>query len=184
MYESVRVGVDGSNSILNSARNFQPQWYALYTCANHEQRVAEQLTIRDIEHFLPQYESTSRWKDRKVLLHRPLFPGYLFVHLALRNRLRVQQVPGVVHLVGFNGTPTAVPEEELLQIREILNWGMRAEPHPLLTVGRRVRVKAGPLTGLQGILVRRKSKLRFVISVELIMRSMSVEMDERDLEVV
>ncbi|HXY13602.1 MAG TPA: UpxY family transcription antiterminator [Terriglobales bacterium] len=158
------------------------QWYAVYTCANHERRIAEQFAARRIEHFLPQYESIRKWKDRKVRLQFPLFPGYLFVHLALRNRLQVQQVPGVVHLVGFNGTPTAIADEELLRIRDVMNRGMRAEPHPFLTVGRRVRVAAGPLVGLQGILVRRKSKLRFVISVELIMRSMAVEMDEGDLE--
>jgi len=166
------------------AHAVNPQWYAVYTCANHEHRVAEQFAIRDIEHFLPQYETMSRWKDRRVLLHRPLFPGYVFVHLALGNRLQVQQVPGVVHLVGFNGTPTAVPEDELLGIREVMNRGMRAKPHPFLTVGRRVRVKAGPLTGVQGILVRRKSKLRFVITVDLIMRSIAVEMDEGDLEAI
>src|SRR5215470_9585975 len=95
------------------------QWYAVYTNANHEKRVAEQFANRCIDHFLPQYEKVSRWKDRRVLLQRPLFPGYLFVHLALHNRLRVQQVPGVVGLVGFSGVPTAVPEEEVRRVREL-----------------------------------------------------------------
>jgi len=162
----------------------EQNWYALYTCANHEKRVATELRARTVEHFLPLYSSARRWKDRRVTLELPLFPGYLFVRLALRDRLRVQQVPGVVHLVGFNGTPTAVSEEELLRIREITTHGMRAEPHPFLTVGQRVRVKEGPLTGLHGILVRRKSKLRLVISMELIMRSLAIEMDEADLEEV
>jgi transcription antitermination factor NusG len=160
----------------------QPQWFAVYTCANHEKRVAEQFTNRGIAHFLPQYDTMSRWKDRRVLLQRPLFPGYLFVQLALRNRLQVQQVPGVVGLVGFNGAPTAIEEIEIARVRDLLGSGLRAEPHPFLTVGRRVRVKRGPLTGLEGILLRRKSRLRFVISVELIQRSMAVEMDEGDLE--
>jgi len=160
----------------------QPHWYAVYTCANHEKRVAAQFADRAIEHYLPQYSTVSRWKDRTVLLQRPLFPGYLFVHLELRNKLEVQRVPGVVGLVGFSGAPSVVPEEEVDRVRELLGQGVRVEPHPFLAVGRRVRVKRGPLSGLEGILVRRKSGLRFVLSVELIQRSMAVEMDEADLE--
>lgn len=160
----------------------EPHWYAVYTCANHEKRVAAQFAEREVEHYLPQYSTVSRWKDRRVMLQRPLFPGYLFVHLELRNKLEVQRVPGVVGLVGFRGSPSAVPEEEVQRVRELLGRGMRVEPHPFLTVGRRVRVKRGPLTGIEGILLRRKSGLRFVLSVELIQRSMAVEMDEADLE--
>lgn len=160
----------------------QPRWYAIYTCANHERRVASQLERRGIEHFLPQYESMRRWKDRKVRLQRPLFPSYLFVRLPLSNRLRVQELPGVVRFVGFDGSPAVVSDDEVLRIREVLSGGSRAEPHPFLRVGRRVRVKTGPLVGLQGILVRRKNTLRLVVSVELIARSMSVEIDEVDVE--
>src|SRR5437016_2254749 len=109
-----------------------PHWYAVYTCANHEKRVAEQFASRSVEHFLPQYESVRRWKDRKVRLHLPLFPGYLFVHFALQERLRVLQVPGVVRLVGFNGRPTPMPQEDLHRIREFRGQGRRAEPHPYL----------------------------------------------------
>src|SRR5208282_5693506 len=76
----------------------QPRWYAAYTRANHERRVADQLSERGVEHFLPQYESVRKWKDRKVRLQMPLFPGYVFVHLALQNRLNVLQVPGVARL--------------------------------------------------------------------------------------
>src|SRR5260370_42448753 len=90
-----------------------PQWYAVYTSANHEKRVVEQLRGREMEHFLPLYESVRRWKDRQVKLELPLFPGYLFVRLALRDRLKVQQVPGVARLVASDGTPTEVPEEEI-----------------------------------------------------------------------
>src|SRR5215467_7020856 len=81
----------------------EPHWYAAYTCANHEKRVAEQLIERAVEHFLPQYESVRRWKDRRVKLQLPLFPGYVFVRLELRNQIRVLQIPSVVRLVGFNG---------------------------------------------------------------------------------
>src|SRR5215469_17978008 len=85
------------------------QWYAAYTSANHEKRVAQQLTWRSVEHFLPVYESVRRWKDRRVPLQLPLFPGYVFVRLALRDRLRVLAVPGVARVVGFDGRPTVVP---------------------------------------------------------------------------
>jgi transcription antitermination factor NusG len=163
-------------------RQVQPQWFAAYTRANHERTVAHQLADRGVESFLPQYESARKWKDRTVRLQLPLFPGYVFVHLPARERLRVQQIPGVVHLVASAGTPIAVPEQELHQIREVLARGLRAEPHPFLRAGRRVRVKSGPLAGLDGLLVRKKNRLRFVVSVELILKSVAVEVDEVDLE--
>src|SRR5579862_5893751 len=156
----------------------QIHWYAIYTCANHERKIADQLAGRGIEHFLPQYESVRKWKDRKVRLQLPLFPSYLFVHLSLQSRLAVLQIPGVVRFVGFDGRAVPVLEEELTSVREFFKQGLRAEPHPFLRVGRRVRVQHGPLAGMQGILVRRKNKVRFVVSVELIMRSVSVEIDE------
>jgi transcription antitermination factor NusG len=159
----------------------QPRWYAAYTRANHEQRVADQFVGRGMENFLPQYESLRKWKDRRVRLKMPLFPGYVFVHLSLQNKSKVLQVPGVVCLVGFGGRPVAVPEEEFARIRGFSSQGLRAEPHPYLNVGRRVRVTNGPLQGLEGVLLRRKNKTRFVLSFELIMRSVAVEIDEIDL---
>jgi transcription antitermination factor NusG len=146
--------------------------------------VAKQLEERSVEHFLPLYESVRRWKDRRVKLGLPLFPGYVFVHMPLRERLRVLQVPGVAKLVGFGGMPTALPEGEIEALRMSLENGVRAKPHPYLTMGRRVRVDSGPLAGLQGILVRRRKEARFVVSVDLISRSMAVEIDEADLKPV
>lgn len=160
----------------------QPLWYAAYTRANHERRVADQLVERGVEHFLPQYESTRKWKDRKVCLQMPLFPGYVFVHLALQNRLKVLEVPGVAYLVGFAGRPVPVPEGECEKVRRFLKQGFRAEPHPYLEVGRRVRVRSGPLEGMEGIVLRRKNGCRLVISLELIQRAMAVDLDGADLE--
>jgi transcription antitermination factor NusG len=167
-----------------STSPMEPHWYAVYTSANHEKKVAAELGRRGVEGFLPLYSSVRRWKDRRVQLELPLFPGYVFVHVALQNRLRVVQVPGVAKIVGFGGLPAALPGEEIEALRAGLNGKLRAEPHPFLTAGRRVRVRSGPLAGMQGILLRRGGKARFVVSVELIMRSMSVEMDEADLEAV
>src|SRR5258708_39344481 len=122
------------------AEYFQARWYAVQTCANHEKSVLQQLGQRTVEAYLPQYESVRRWKDRRVRLDLPLFPGYVFVHLALRDRLRVLQTPSVVRLVGFGGQPAALPDQEIQALRRGLAHEMRLEPHPYLKVGHRVRV--------------------------------------------
>lgn len=156
-------------------------WYAAYTSANHEKRVAEQLGARGVSYFLPLYASLRQWKDRRVTLQLPLFPGYVFVRMALRDRLPVQQIPGVARLVGFNGLPMALPDKEIEMVRTSLETGVHAEPHPFLTVGKRVRVINGPMAGLQGVLKRKRGLARLVLSVELIQRAMSVEIDEADV---
>ena len=158
------------------------RWYAVYTSANHEKRVAAQLSQRSVEQFLPTYASVRKWKDRRVTLDLPLFPGYVFARLALRDRLRVLQVPGIVRLVGFNGQLAALPDEEIEALKRGLSSGVHAEPHPFLTAGRRVRVRKGPFEGRQGILLRRKGKLRLVLSIELIMRSVVIDVDIADVE--
>src|SRR6266568_1341349 len=163
----------GSDSLQLPEEYCEPRWYAAYTRANHEKRVSEQFGAGRVEHFLPLYSSVRRWKDRRVTLEMPLFPGYVFVRIALRDRLRVLQIPGVAHLVGFNGTPAALPAS--------LVEGVKVQPYPYLTVGQRVSLRSGPLVGLTGILVRRKSGARFVVSVDLIQRSVSLEIDEADL---
>jgi len=135
-----------------------------------------------VEHFLPLYESVRIWKDRRVKLQLPLFPGYVFVRLALRDRLRVLQVPSVVRLVGFNGHPAALPDREIEALRASVAMQLRAEPHPYLTVGRRVRIKSGPLAGVEGILTRKKNAFRVVLSLDFILRSAAVEVDISDIE--
>jgi len=159
----------------------EQRWYAVYTCANREKRVAQQFSTRGIDHFLPLYESPRRWKDRTVRLQLPLFPGYVFAHLALKNRLRLLQVPGVVSLVGFDGYPVPLPEEDLAQIRAFLDHGFRVEPHPYLQVGKRVRVTSGPLEGTIGVISRRKNRSRFVVTIEAIRRSVAIEIGEQNL---
>lgn len=194
MANATKIALDGVVSEIGTAGAGLPtdgalevcaaQWYAAYTSANHEKRVAEQLRLRGVERFLPVYESVRRWKDRRVKLEMPLFPGYVFVRMALQDRLRVQQVPGVARLVGFDGRPAALPEEEIVALQASLAAGARAEPHPYLTVGRRVVVRRGPLAGMRGILLQKKGKWRVVISVELIQRSVAVDADAADVEPV
>jgi transcription antitermination factor NusG len=161
-----------------------PRWYAVYTAANHEKRVHEQLGQRSVASFLPLYETVRRWKDRRKRLELPLFPGYVFVRLALVDRLRVLQIPSVVRLVGFNGQATPLSDEEIEGLRNGLAKGVLAQPCPFLTVGRRVRIKSGPLEGRQGILLRRKAGLRVVLSIDLIMRSIVVDVEAKDVEAV
>jgi transcription antitermination factor NusG len=181
---TITGGASFAEAAVLPAEYFQPRWYAVQTCANHEKRVLQQLGQRTVEAYLPQYESVRRWKDRRVRLELPLFPGYVFVHLALRDRLRVLQTPSVVRLVGFGGQPAALPDQEIEALRQGLTHEMRIEPHKYLKVGQRVRVKTGPLQGLQGILVRKKNVSRFVISLDLIMRSVAAEIDVAELEPV
>jgi len=160
----------------------EPNWYALYTCPRHEKRVAEQIEQRSISCFLPVYRSVRRWKDRRKELELALFPGYVFVRMALGNKLRVLELPGAVRLVSFNGKPAAIPAEEIEVLRDRLSGGRSIEPHPYLRTGRRVRVRHGAMAGLEGIIVRRKDRCRVVFSIDLIMRSVAVEVDEADLE--
>jgi transcription antitermination factor NusG len=162
----------------------RPCWYAAYTCANHEKRVAQQLSVRSVEHFLPLYESVRRWKDRRVQLQLPLFPGYVFVRLALRDRLQVLEIPSVARLVGFNGTPTPLPDGEIEALKAGLEGGVHAVPHPYLKVGRRVRITTGPLEGLEGVVIRKRNSLRLVVSLDLIQRSILLDIDASSVEPV
>ena len=159
---------------------FEPHWYAAYTCANHEKGVTEQLERRSVENFLPLYESVRRWKDRRVRLQLPLFPGYVFVRLALRDRLQVLEIPSVVRLVGVDRYPTPLPAEEIETIRGCLAQRHPLRPYHFVRRGERVRVLSGPLEGLTGIVLRQKNRTRFVISLELLMRSVAVEIDSSD----
>jgi transcription antitermination factor NusG len=160
----------------------EPHWYAAYTCARHEKRVGEQLERKGVEFFLPLYTTRRRWKDRSVDLALPLFPGYVFVRIPLRERLRVLEIPSVVRLVGSEGQPTPLPDREVDTLRDGLALRLKAEPHPYLRVGRKVRICNGPLQGSEGILVRHKDQFRVVLSIELIMRSVAVEVDAADVE--
>ncbi len=157
------------------------RWFAAYTSARHEKTVAQQLTGREIEHFLPLYESLRQWKDRRIRLELPLFPGYVFVRIPIQESLRVLRIQGVVRLVGFGGNPTALADSEIESIRNGLAQHLQLEPHRYLKAGRRVRIRRGPLEGLEGILLRRKNSLRVVVSIDLLMRAVAVEVEAEDI---
>ena len=172
-----------SEASLPSAQTPAPgNWYALYTCPHREKLVAEQIKLRSVPCFLPVYRSLRRWKDRRKELQLALFPGYVFVQIALEKKLKVLEIPGAVRLVSFNGQPAPLPASEIEMLKNRLSGARGVEPHPYLCAGRRVRVRSGAMEGLEGIVVRRKDCCRVVFSINLLQRSVAVEVDEADLE--
>jgi len=153
-----------------------PNWFVLFVRANQEKMTARRLQSHDVEHFLPCCRSLRQWKDRRVTLEMPLFPGYVFVRLPFRDRMTVLTLPNVVGLVGSRSVPSIVTPEEIEGIRRGVEHG-NAAPHPHLTMGQRVAIVAGALRGMEGILVRAQNGTRLVVSVESIARSFAVEVD-------
>lgn len=161
----------------------QKQWFAVYTAYRQEQRVADHLRSLSIEHYLPTYRAQPRWIDlSKATSGLPLFPCYVFVHIGREQRVPVLAVPGVLWMVGDSGAqPTPLPQLEIDTLRATLDPS-RVEPHPYLAAGPRVRIRAGALAGLEGVLVQRRNSMRVVISLELIMQSIAVEVSADDIE--
>lgn len=168
--DSLRTSGDGSS-----------RWYAIYTLARHEKVIADRLIHREVETFLPLYRAVRRWNRRLAEVELPLFPGYVFVKMFIKNRVRVLSHPGVIRLVSFNGRPVNLPDQEIDALRSSLAV-CNAEPYPFLSAGRQVRIKSGPLAGLQGRVLRRKGKLRVVVSIELIERAIVLELDAADAQ--
>jgi transcription termination/antitermination protein NusG len=161
----------------------RPRWYVVHTRSRHEKRVSEQLELKQVEVFLPLYRSQRDWNGRKAMVDLPLFPGYVFVRIALAERLSVLSLGGVAGLVSFQGAPVPLDDGELERMRGCLSW-KQAEPVPYLQPGNRVRIVAGPLAGLEGVILRQNGQTRFVLSIDLILRSVAVSVDACDLELV
>jgi transcription antitermination factor NusG len=157
-------------------------WYAIYTRHQHEKTIAQVLSAKGLDVFLPLYTTPRRWKDRTKLLSLPLFPCYIFLRGIKERRLEVVKTPGIVSVLSSNGEPAVIPESEIEAVRRAIEWGKGVEPHPFLRCGDRVRVTSGPLRGLEGILVRRKNLFRLVLSVEILERSAAVEVDVAAVE--
>ena len=159
------------------------RWYAVYARSRHEKVVQEELRQKGIETFLPLREVVSQWKDRKKRVQIPLFQGYVFVRVPIhKRRLDIVKAPGVVRIIGFNNKPEPIPDEEVEAVRAFLNTKIRFDPHPYLNVGRRVEIRRGALRGLQGILVKKKNKFKFILSVHLIQQSVALEIHASDVE--
>jgi transcription antitermination factor NusG len=158
------------------------KWYAVFTMARHEKQTAFHLCRREIESFLPLYKAKHRWKNRRTVeMELPLFPNYVFVRIDPQERVRVLKLPSVVSIVSAAGEPLPVPDRYVSWLRnKLLINGI--EPHPGLEVGDRVRITAGAMTGMTGVLDRHKGGFRVVLRLEIIRRSVAVEVDLAELE--
>ena len=155
-------------------------WFALTAKPRHEKAVAANLRSKGLESFLPLYRVRRQWTDRIHSVDLPLFPGYVFCRFAYASRMPVLHTPGVRSVVGFSNVPTPVSDDEISRIQTIQASGLPAQPWPYLRVGQRARIEHGSLAGLEGVLIREKDTLRVVVSVELLHRSVAVEID-RDI---
>ena len=158
-------------------------WCVLHVVANHEKRVAQHLTVRSVEQYLPVYRERSRWTDRSVELERPLFAGYVFTRFSARQRLSVISIPGVLHLLGTSAADT-VSCEELDRIRQALVRGYILRPHPWLEVGTEVRVRSGVFEGVKGVITELRQECRVVIALSAVQQCFSLEIAADQLELV
>jgi transcription antitermination factor NusG len=152
-------------------------WYALHVRTRFEKVVSRNLKGKGYEEFLPLYKRTSRWSDRTKEIELPLFPGYVFCRFNPLERLPILQIPGVNSVVGFGKDFLPVEDAELNAVRFVLSSGSLCEPWPFLTIGQRVRVEYGPLAGMEGLVTNVKNACRLVISVNMLQRSVGVEID-------
>jgi transcription antitermination factor NusG len=174
--------------------NFKPQflhdqpvansWFALYTKHQHEKKTAEKLSAKGLEVYVPLYQAARQWKDRTALLSLPLFPGYVFLRTDFLDKTAILSTPGVFFLVESAGHACPIEDSEIESIRRINHTDAKVEPHPYLVRGDSVRIKKGPLEGISGILTRLKNECRIVLSVSLLRRSLSMEIDSSNVEKV
>jgi transcription antitermination factor NusG len=174
-----------SAGVLPSLASYdEPKWYAVHTKSRHEKVAEAILKSRGITAFLPLREVLSQWKDRKKIINVPLFPSYLFVRIGLSDIQSVMYTKGVLRLVGCNGIPIPVPTEQIEAIMKVVHNKLKYDPYPYLGIGRDVMIKRGPLQGIVGKIIDKKksSKHTLVISIDLIKRSVSIEVDVLDIE--
>ena len=162
---------------LMNLMNRQWPWFAILARTNREKHATMLLENSGFECFLPTSKSTRKWSDRMKEVEEPLFPGYLFCRMNPNDRLPVLTTPGVIQIAGIGKMPIPVEEHEITAIKQIQKSGLAATPWPYLRVGNTAKIDEGPLRGLAGIVVRIKSTLKLVLSVELLQRSIAVEID-------
>lgn len=160
-------------------------WYAIYVRSRHEFKVLERLTKSGVEAFLPVVERFSRWKDRQKLVSFPLFPGYLFIHIPkiYEDMLAILKTHGVVRFTGMiPGEPESVPEDQINSLKRLVESKESLDPYPYLKEGQRVRIRRGPLAGVEGILVERSGLHILVLSVDILQRGVSLKIDASEVE--
>ena len=152
-----------------------PPWFALRVRPNYEKPVAAALRGKGFQEFLPLVRSRRQWSDRVKVMDLPLFPGYLFCRLNLEERMPLLTTPGFLYLVGVGKNPEPVDQSEIEAIQSVLRSGLPVTPWPSLMVGQKVRLKHGPLRGLEGVLTKIANQHRIYVAVTLLKRSISVE---------
>jgi transcription antitermination factor NusG len=156
-------------------------WFALRLRSNYERIAAAHLRERGYEEFAPSYKIERHWSDRTKQIDHFLFPGYVFCRFDPNDRLPVLTVPGVVDVVGFGKMPEHIPDAEIERVRRMVQSGLLVSPYPFVQVGQAVLIEHGPLSGVEGILVEAKGKARLVVSVNLLRRSVSAEVDRHSI---
>jgi transcription termination/antitermination protein NusG len=154
------------------------QWFALTVRHQHERRTSDALQDKGLETLMPVYRSRRAWTDRVKEIEAPLFPGYLLCRFALEEKLRVMNTPGVAKIVGFGGAPVPVRESEIEGLQAVISSGLALRPWPYLKAGDRVRVERGPLRGIEGTLLAERGRLSLVIGVEILQRSVVVQLEQ------
>ncbi len=157
-------------------------WYAVRTKCNFERVVTDHLRAKQYEPFLPLYSCRRRWSDRVKVVDVPLFPGYVFCRFDVRVKVPIVSVPGVAGIVSFGGQPAPVPDSEIAAIERLIRSSLIASPCPYLQEGMEVRVRSGPLAGVEGRLDKIKSRYVLVLSVHMLQRSVAVEIDAEAVE--
>ncbi|HUO29444.1 MAG TPA: UpxY family transcription antiterminator [Bryobacteraceae bacterium] len=152
-------------------------WFAVRVRSNQERIARIHLRERGYDEFAPSYKSERRWSDRKKEIDQYLFPGYVFCRFNPNRRLPILTAPGVVDVVGFGKIPAPIPDEEMERVRRMVESGVLVTPFPFVEVGQNVLIERGPLAGLEGILAEVKGKCRLVVSINLLKRSVSAEVD-------
>jgi transcription antitermination factor NusG len=153
-------------------------WYAIYTRPRHEKKVYSQLTDKKVESFLPLITRKRQWKDRKKNVEMPLFSSYIFVNFDYKYRFDILETDGVVKIVNFNGVPAVVPDWQIESLRQMLTFPKTIQLETYIQPGEIVEVTEGPMRGMRGTVVNRKNSNRLVLTIEGIMQSVSVEVDE------
>jgi len=191
-WESGGGAVSSSRVYLEPTSQFPPSgfppkessWYAVHTVARHEKRVAAQFEEKRVCTFLPLLHQVHRWSDRRRVVEIPMFSCYAFVRMVqtVEERLKVLRTPGVLGFVGNERQGTPIPEEQIESLRKAISEKVPCLPHPFMSAGKRVRIRGGSLDGVEGILVLQGRDQRLVISVELLQRSVCVQVEGYDIE--
>jgi transcription antitermination factor NusG len=159
------------------------QWYAIRVKSNRERVTVDALRGRDMEVCFPTYRERRISGNRARTVELPLFSGYVFCRFDVGNRLPIMTVPGVVHIVGLGSVPQPVDPNEMASVFALLQADLSAAPHPYAT-GRRVRIHAGPLRGVEGVVVAHSDATKLVVSVTLLQRSIAVNLDPQWVQVL